>query len=411
MHPRQHLPLLLAIAIAAAPSLAGDVKVTRFGRRLVVTNPSDQPRPNAIVTFPCRPLAALVPDLSGVEVSDGDVALPTQLDDLDADRVPDEIVLQVDLEPNQTRTLWLASLKPSESGFQPAKCAAARSNFRHVGYAALESRQAAYGLACSFPKGTPRPALQLDPFGKRAEQQGLCLASMDTAPNAKPDSALPTWLLPQRTALGLGGPVIGGTPPVDGQTATMFHRVLCDGPLRAGIQVDVLQWRTAGQGVYQARFQYFVYAGQEFVELRASIQTIRPSDERLGIGMADLPQVQARYADATLGYMGQWGQAAAGQPGVGQGVVFHPQDVVRLAAAPPSLAPGRIAYLQPKLSDRETHRWRVLLVADWEPGGRVAQATFVDRLARLADELESPSTTAPSRQATEPPRSNPHSAP
>jgi len=380
--------------------------VTQFGRRLTVVNPSDRAWPNAFVSVPCAPLAALVAGIKGVEVSDGDVALPVQLDDLDGDGVPDEFVFAVDLKPKERKVLWLASLQQDESGLTLAKRVHARADLRYVGYAAVESEQAAYGIRCSYPRAQPRGAIQLELLRRAAGEPKLILDTLDSAASGQEDRLQRAVLSATGDSFGLAAPVIGRTRPRDGETASVFHRVLCTGPLRAGVQVDVYKWRTPKGGEYRARLRYFIYVGQPHVELRVWVQALTPSPERFGIGQALFPSPAAVYADPKLGYLGQWGRPAASAPEAGVGLAFAPELVHQVlgAAGASCWAPGsRFVYFQARLDTAPTHSWRVAILAQDAGAGPADRETFRSRLAVLADELRCPVQVDP-RPAAEPKR-------
>ena len=360
-----------------------DYEISTFRRRLVVQNPSGFPRPDTAVVVPCRALANLVVNWGGVEVSDGDVAIPVQLDDLDQDGAVDEIVFLVDLRARETKKLWLTSLRPEEAGPAFGRRTDTRRELRGVGYPALESERAAYGIRCSEPKD--QAALELEVIAKGSGRQGLVLGDADEGV---------AILKAPEGSLGLGGPVIGKSRPRDGDNAVVLDRVLCAGPLRAGVQVDVLQWRTEAGGDYRARFQYFMYAGQEFVELRATVRPLTAAaGERFGVGAATFGTPLRRYENWQQGFVGHWGMPSVWPAGLGLGLVFLPQDVdcvIGSTSAPGWLPGNQIVYLKPALTAQAKHSWRVFLTAGRIEGNRPGQGTFADRLGYLAKVLCEP---------------------
>lgn len=367
-----------------------DFEITRLRRKVTVTNPADCSRHNAAVVLPFASLAKLVPHCRCVEISEGNVVLPSQLDDLDQDGVPDEIVFLVDLKPRETKTLWLASLKPSERGLATAKRVRAHPRLGHVGYLALESEVAAYGIQCAYPKTDPRGALQLDAYVKAGKGLGI---TDDSGGSPQSGKRVRTNVLRAGDTLGLAGPTIGKTRPRDGETAIVFHSVICDGPLRAGIEVEVIHWRTPAGGVYRAWLQYFMYAGQEFVELRATVRPQIPADEFFGIGLAAPAKHQTAYQHWRQGWLGHWAAPEAHPAGLGLGLVFRPQDAARVVGVPgaPSwLAGNQIVYLKPSLSTGDIHHWRLLLTASSPAAGIADAKAFGERLPRLAKELQQP---------------------
>ena len=378
---RRLLVGLVCLCFASGRAEARDFEIATFRRRLTVQNPSALSRSDAAVVVPCRALADLVVNWGGVEVSERDVALPVQLDDLDQDGTVDEIVFLVDLGPRESKELCLTSLRTEEAGPVLGRRTNARGELKGIGYPALESERASYGIRCSAPKG--QAALELEVLAKKP---GFTLDAAEgevTTLEAPPGS------------LGLGGPVIGKSRPRDGDNAVVLDRVLCTGPLRAGVQVDVLLWRSDGGGEHRARLQYYMYAGQEFVELRASVRALKPADEHFGVGVALFGDPSRRFEDWQQGFIGHWGRPSHCPTGLGLGLLFRPQAVDRVVGvgSVPSWLPGnQIVYFKPALTTREEHTWRVLLAAEQTLGRQPSQGAFASRLAYLAKSLREPIT-------------------
>ena len=383
---------LVAAGTCACTTLWGrDYQITRFRRKVVVTNPTDRARPNAVVVLPCTSLAKILPRWEGVEVTEGAVVLPSQLDDLDQDHVPDEVVFIVDLGPRETKTLSLTSLTPNERGLVLPRRVQARPGIQRVGYPAIESELAGYRLRCTYPKDEPRGALQLDVCLKAAR----ALETADSAGTGEgPDNKggrAKVWMAGD--SFGLAGPTIGQTRPRDGETAIVFHRILCDGPLRAGIQVDVMHWRTPAGGIYRARLQYFTYAWHEFVELRATVKPQTPAGEFFGLGLATSATPHPVCQDWRKGCLGNWLQATSAPAGLGIGLAYRPQAAASVVGTPGAaswLAGNQVVYLKPKLDTEEAAHWRLLLAANSPAAGVANAQDFGLRLARLAADLREP---------------------
>ena len=394
-HGPRALWVIAILAPLAGRVCGGEFRISRFRREIRVVNPSDRPRLGAVVAFSCKAMLAVAPGLAGVEVTDGHVSLPTQLDDLDGDRIPDEVVFQVDLDAGEEKKLWLTSLKADERPFKPPKRTHAVETVVHVGYAALESELSAYGIHCSYPRVAPLGALQLQCYGKPADGLGLNLApaqGLSADGPAEPRPAL-TALLAIADSFGLGGPAIGRARPRNGETAVVFHRVICSGPLRAGVAVDVMRWRTANAGRYDVRLEYYVYPGQEYVDVRVRVDVQQPASEAMGFGMVAFGAETERHGGMGAGCFGQWGTARQEAGPMGLGIIVLPDDVALAEGfgQTRSRFPGnRIVYLSPRLDAVGSCTWRLILTADWAKGGRVNARTFPRRLIELGRELAQP---------------------
>ncbi len=349
-------------------------------------NPADYARVGELVALRCPKLLALAPRAPGLEVTDGQTLLPSQEDDVDGDNAPDEIVFRVDLAPKERKVLWLTSLKEGEACYVPEKAVDAVATLVHPGYVGLESRLMAYGLQSLSPLAPPRGALQLQCYGK-LDRTGLALCNM-----ACGQAGLPP-LLDVGKGFGLGGLAIGRTQPRTQETAVVWSRLIAAGPMRAGVEVRVNNWRTGRGGLYNARLLYFVYADREYVELRVELKVVKPSAEHFGVGMATLGPGARVMGGREDGFVGQWGVGVGGAGAVGLGIVALPWRIARIEGlgGEPCWLPGNgIVRLGPELNQAGVYKWRVFLVSDWQKGGRVNEASFGVRLANLAEDLSLP---------------------
>jgi len=366
----------------------------RWQRNFTVANPLDVARRDVVVAVPLAQLAPADAKLDMIEVTDGGDALPIQINragqETDAET---EILFPVSLGPKERRILTIWELLPDETPGRYPREAGAHHQFRYEGFAVLESTLAGYGLYSEYPREPFLGSLQLDFYGKPAVKHdwelGLRLDPKKKIDyRAKNDDALD--LLRIGESMGMGGPVIGETRPVDGQTATVFHRVRQNGPLRAVIDVSILGWRTAAGGAYDGYLQYTVLAGQELIELRAKIVASSPKSEFFGVGMTKLDREEYFRRDERNGILCQWGQQDGILSPVGLAILHSPDQIESVVERPNGTGGDRILYLQPALDASAVASQRLHFLATWPGAGVTDAKSFPDYLARLAQQVAHP---------------------
>lgn len=179
--------------------------------------------------------------------------------------------------------------------------------------------------------------------------------------------------------------MIGPSRPIAGVNANQSCRVLCNGPVRAGLEVTVTDWATP-MGVVNARVRYLVYAHHDFIEARFTLDLPRRDADEFGLGVRRIPHPDAFLGSAEEGILGVMGQ----QPGIigrtGLGLIFAPDDFVRWDV----MTGDEDAYVARLRTDNGA--CRAWLVGVWEHGGLAGVEGFVPHLRNLARRFNNPVT-------------------
>jgi unsaturated chondroitin disaccharide hydrolase len=259
------VPLLLLGTLSATGTASGAPRIRVL--KLSVSNPGPEARLAEGVVVPLSVLRQVAPDLtpaalvvttSEARTLEEDAAtletveLPSQVDDLDGDGQPDELVFQVDLGPHQARIVSVAYGDPStlfrlRASYPPRVQAAGRGP-------AWESERSAWRMSlrpCGAIdlRGKLRPGLHLD---------GLPGPDGDDSPESPAG----------RDLVAMGGAFgIGSAGVLDGDGRVVIRKpagrwkVVADGPVRAigelscsgagGLTSRIVQW--AGERGFEHR--------------------------------------------------------------------------------------------------------------------------------------------------------------
>jgi unsaturated chondroitin disaccharide hydrolase len=288
--------------------------------KVAVTNPTDENRRAENIVLPIAALSQIAPDFYPgsqiVTASDATTVaedaivlhpneLPSQVDDLDGDSKPDELVFQIDLKPRQTRIVtitWGAvdRIFRLRGDYESQTNAIFTKKIDGIGW---ESRRNAFRLY--FDKrnaidlyGKPRPSLQLD----RYATPGYVYH------NYSPDGR-DIYLVGQ--ALGIGAPAgwVNGTAEHVADVGERDWRIVSSGPVRAIIELTYKGWKIAGKSVdFQERITQ--WAGE-----RGFLQTIRSEnagDLLFATGLTrqqGIPELRSASTEDPA-WLAMWGEQA-----------------------------------------------------------------------------------------------------
>lgn len=229
--------------------------------RLSVTNPSDSVRLSENIVLQITALKAVAPtfDATSLMVSASDPTtkgvrkheteeLPSQVDDLDSDQKPDELVFQIDLQPKQTRVVTIsfgdsASLSRANRlrrKYQARTYAKFTTRYEGIGW---ESDVNAWRLY--FDK---RNAIDL--FGKR--RAGLSLEVFGKPEhNYHEESPFGRDIYKIGNALGIGavGALVDGKVIKVAEVNDRSWKIISTGPVRAIVELDYKGWQVAGRPI------------------------------------------------------------------------------------------------------------------------------------------------------------------
>jgi hypothetical protein len=354
---------------------------------LRLNNTLDSARPNAVVVVSADALAEEVPPGAvTATLADAD-DIPVQADDLDGDGAADELVMVVDLGPSEAKVVTINTEAPWEG----ESFVEARTSWRYEQYAVLDTDRIAYGLYGVYAPANLIGGLQWDCYGKRPDAWKLCLDALESV-NYHEDNPVAVDFLVIGSTLGLGGFVMGEGRPVGGRTAQFSHRVIANGPVRAGIQLDIADWITPAGGRYNASVRYFVHAHNDFIDARVAITPVKAKREHFGLGIRQPDRQDQFIGDKEQGILGLWGHQEEVVGGAGLALIFRPDDFhdwrfrdIDEEGYAVLLSPG-----MDELEDQEVFETRLWLLGVWEHGGMATEDTFLDYVQGLARRYNDP---------------------
>lgn len=350
---------------------------------LTVTNPVDQARPGAVCIGPASLLGASVPVGACTGASRDGQKIAVQVDDLNGDGIADEFAMVVDLAAGATTSVWVDPAKPWDG---PDR-ADVRLSWRYEGYAALETDVMAAGLYGIYAPAGFAASLQWDLYGKRPDARGLSLDALEGV-NYHEDNPVAVDYLLVGNSMGLGGPMIGDGRPLLHKNGEYTYRELCNGPVRAGLEVRVTGWGTPAGGLYDAKIDYVVYAGHDFIDSTFALTQRKPCDGPFGLGARRIPHPDLFLADDEEGVLAVMGQQEGIIGKTGLAILFEPDRFLRWGVAPGD-PDAYMVYFSP-LQEAGTDLYRARLVGVWSEAGIATEDTMADHARDLALRFREP---------------------
>ncbi len=363
------LGCLVAVTAAAAETVT-----------LTVGSPDGGARANAICIGPASLLGDVAPGAYEGATREG-ARVPVQADDLDGDGAADELVTVLDLPANGQTALWVDTARP----WTGEDFADARTSWRYENYAVLDTDRMGFGLYGTYAPLHFIGGLQWDIYAKRPDAWRLSLDELENI-DYHSDNPVAVDVLLVGNSLALGGPMIGESRPIAGDNATHACRVLCDGPVRAGLEVTVSDWQAPPGGVHDMTIRYLVYAHHDFIDARFQVTPAPSGDAAFGLGVRRIPPPDEFLASAEEGILGVMGQQEGIIGRTGLGLVFAPERFLRWDVA---TGDDDAYVVRLKAGDGPCRAW---LVGVWEHGGIATAETFADHLRDLAARFAAPAT-------------------
>jgi hypothetical protein len=288
--------------------------------KVAVTNPTGENRPAENIVLSIPKLKKIAPDFYAgsqiVTASDASTVaadatvlhpteLPSQVDDLDGDLVPDELAFQIDLKPHQTRIVTVTwgpvnRIFRLRGDYEKQTDAVFTKKIDGVGW---ESKRNAFRLY--FDKrnaidlfGKARPSLQLE----RYATPGYVYH------NYSPDGR-DIYLVGD--ALGIGAPAawVNGTAVHVADIDDRACRIVSTGPVRAIVELTYKGWRVAGKNI-DLQDRITQWAGE-----RGFLQTLESSnagDLVFAAGLTQqqgIPELRSSSSDDPA-WLAMWGEQA-----------------------------------------------------------------------------------------------------
>ncbi|MDE6377302.1 MAG: DUF4861 domain-containing protein, partial [Duncaniella sp.] len=252
-----------------------------------VSNPMDAPRANVpvVVAVP----AEVSRSVKSVTVKDHP-EIATQLDDLDGDSRPDEIVMLVDLAPRAEATYTLElSETPVATTVEPGTSAYIKLNDKNKKYPRIQ--------AVTFPGDADNRTMYNSVYGHGAVLEGLYNAirvymdnrqSIDLYAKNTPRLELETtgfYTTADQLAEGYGRDILwagtsvalgsfrgwnGSEPLTIDTVASRSQRVVTSGPLRSIIEVKDRAWRHGGKDIDMTQ-TYTIYKGHRDIDVEIKL--------------------------------------------------------------------------------------------------------------------------------------------
>lgn len=252
-----------------------------------VTNPVDSQRANVpvVVAVPAEASRSL----KGVTVKDHP-EIPCQIDDMDGDGRPDEIVLLVDLAPRQSSVYTLQlSETPVASTVEPGTSAYIKLNDKNKKYPRI--------LSVTFPGDADNRTMYNSVYGHGAVLEGLYNAirvymdnrqSIDLYAKNTPRLELETtgfYTTADQLEKGFGRDILwagtsvalgsfrgwnGSEPLTIDSVASRSQRVVTTGPLRSVIEVSDRAWRHGGKDIDMTQ-TYTIYKGHRDIDVEIKL--------------------------------------------------------------------------------------------------------------------------------------------
>lgn len=373
---------------------------------LTVENHDEIRRSHAVAVFPASLLGTDTVPGTMTATMEGGHPVAVQVDDLNGDGVADEACMVLDMPPLSARVVTINTALPWD-GLSNAE---ARIGWRYENYAVMETDRIVYGLygifASHFVGG-----LQWDCYGKRPEAWGLSFDRL-LGVDYHTDNDVAVDFLTVGNTLSLGGLIVGDGRPLHGITARYEQKVLCSGPVRAGIQMDIHDFVTPGDnnnapygGKYEGTAQYFVYEHNDFIDARVKLLRTEfhaansEQNEYFGSGVRRIGDGEEFRRDAMLGFVSVWGQLEGVIGKTGLAVMFPPTQF-RGWREMDGDENAHAFFIGPAMEVGKPVEYRLRMVGVWQYGGMANELTFGSHVEDLASRFNRPLTITPTITAT-----------
>ena len=296
--------------------------ITAVVSAIIVTasNPLPEPRQDVPVVIPIPSSAGEVRSVSVREMPD----VPYQLDDMDSDGIPDELVMLIDMKPNETRRLNIKfSSAENDAEFPAGTYAYIRLNDKNKKHPKIS--------AITYPGDVDNRQMYSSIYGHGAVLEGLYNAirvymdnrqSIDLYAKNRPRLELDStgfYTTRDQLSQGYGRDILwagtsvamgsfrgwNGSGPTTIDTVTnRGQRVVTSGPLRSVIEVQDKGWIYNGTPVDMTK-RYTVYKGHRDYEVDIILKNA-PKGSVFATGIQKIINNNKGFITAQ-GLAGSWG--------------------------------------------------------------------------------------------------------
>lgn len=334
-------------------SLIALLPLVAFGQtfRVIVTNPSDADRKDVPVVVDLHKTLKknAAKALSAEVTSPSGSSLPSQLDDLDGNLIPDELAFVADIPARSSCSFQVqCSAVSPQMSFPPRTAAFMKVWDRKYRYPYINSIEY---------QGRNEPLATYDAiYGHGAQWESELVGfrvymdhrqSIDIYGKPTPQLVLDKtnfYSTREDIAAGLGcdilfaGPSVGagsfrgyvdGQPTYVDSVEARGQRVLASGPVRAIVEVWDKNWFYKGK-LLQMRQRYTIYAGHRDVQVDIHLVGQDIDSETFCTGVQKIEMDNEGYMEFTTGLVGSWGRNIPDKAaedlveGVGLGVTVEP---------------------------------------------------------------------------------------
>ena len=336
-----------------------------------------------------------------------------QLDDLDHDGIWDELFFIVDMNPLETKTLYLY-IGYNDRGWNPHTTAANAGSYARHYMPFWESEYVGWKLW--YPT-------DLDVYGKRVPQlisHRLNEENMDgySVPfdmgsdimgvasslggggillfedPANPGAASRPRFTPTRAKAGITWPYNAGQI----SDTRYAYTILVNGPLRSSVKVKTLNW-DSGNGFYELEQIYTAYTRQNYTTCQVKYTTFKPKqkDTYFGCGIKKHPNQSEYYQQDNIVVTG--GSEEIQNPDDIEGIKKLKVDYVSTACIVKSQYKPDFQFVEFQKSENYTFKiqpdknlgYEFLVAASWSEGGPYkTNADFTKYVIKTAKEYENP---------------------
>lgn len=287
---------------------------------VTVSNPLPEHRTDVPVVVA---IPASAGEVRSVKIA-GSKDTPYQLDDMNADGVADELVMMLDLKPNETRSLTLTlSTAPDTTTFEAGTHAYIKLNDKNKKFPKI--------AAITYPGDVDNRQMYNSIYGHGAVLEGLYNAirvymdnrqSVDLYAKNRPQLELETtgfYTTAEQLGKGYGRDILwagtsvamgsfrgwdNGTPTTIDSVTTRGQRVVTTGPLRSVIEVDDRGWVYNGKPIDMTQ-RYTMYKGHRDYEVEVTLKGA-PANSTFATGVQKIMNDNEGFI-RTDGLAGSWG--------------------------------------------------------------------------------------------------------